>query len=157
MHWVHQVLKDYEHNLEYRGGGVTFLHDPSKDSQALGRGLSSLVEAKDRVSSGTWSLEGRSFSQARLLCRLYSLVSGCPPISFPSQNFSSVKCRCKYCLPYRVLGRVKCVKDTEHLKQHLAQGWVHKECYIFIVKLYCFRTSVISLSPWLFLAHICCA
>lgn len=70
---MHQVLKDYEHNLE---DGVVGSHSftiPASTPKPWAEGFL-LVEAKDRVSSGTWSLEGRSFFLAWLLKKLCSVV-----------------------------------------------------------------------------------
>ena len=108
--------------------GVTFVHNSCRDSQALGRELSFVVEAKHRVSSGTWFLEGRRFFLACLLKQLCSVVvvqslscvwifvtpwiAACLVVAIKflfCHGTSHVKCRCKYCLLYKVWGSVKCV------------------------------------------------
>ena len=116
--------------------GVTFVHNSSKDSQALCREISFVVEAKHRVSSGTWSLEGRRFFLACLLKKLCSVVvvvqslsciwifvtpwiAACLVVAVKflfCHGTSRVKCRCKYCLLYKVWGSVKCVNKYKAIK-----------------------------------------
>lgn len=59
------------------------------------------------MSGVIWPLEDRSVFLALLLRRLYSPVVALKSLFHHLQNS-----HCKYCLPYKARGRVKCVNTT---------------------------------------------